>query len=290
MGIAATRVPAEAAFPEDGRRQAVRAFLMSRRARLRPSDVGLPETARRRTPGLRREEVAQLAGLSAEWYTHFEMAKAGGGFSARTVDAVARALRLNSAETRYLHGLVAETVLGDGTAAGVADPTLLEVIDGYRTGPAFVLNARMDVLAGNRFAAAVFGDLAGAAGDERNWLWFLEAHRHAIEDWELHARQAAATFRGSICEHAADATTGAFVERLLAASEVFRRTWFEHEVGAFDDAPPLAIAHPELGRLRFKLRVLSQSAPPTTHCWFLIPDDATTASAAYTRLRRDLER
>ena len=134
---------------------------MSRRARLRPSDVGLPETARRRTPGLRREEVAQLAGLSTEWYTMFEMAK-DTGVSQRTIDAVASALRLTPAEHRHLQQL-ATGVIAPISANHIVDPTLRDVLNGYATGPAMLLNVRMDVVAANPLATAIFGDLAHRA-------------------------------------------------------------------------------------------------------------------------------
>ncbi len=128
---------------------------MSRRARLQPADVGLPETGRRRTPGLRREEVAQLAGLSTEWYTLFEMAK-DSGVSARTVDAVAKALRLDAAETRHLHNLVSGEFKSHRTGpAAATDRSLVEVIGGFHAGHAMLLNARMDAL---EKAALIAGD------------------------------------------------------------------------------------------------------------------------------------
>jgi hypothetical protein len=260
---------------------------MSRRARLRPADVGLPETARRRTPGLRREEVAQLAGLSTEWYTLFEMAK-DTGVSSRTIDAVAKALRLSAAETRHLHNLVTGEVAPAPTAGpGAFDPTLLEVLEGYHAGPAMLLNTRMDVLASNRLAVAIFGDLAGAAGDENNWLWYLYTNHRLIDGWESQARQLTAAFRGAFCEHATDAAYTGLLERLLATSEAFRRYWSEHDVSLLDDAPPLTLTHPVYGPLRFTMRVLAQTGTATTYCCFLIPDDATAKAPAYRDLRRE---
>jgi hypothetical protein len=279
MGIAATRIPAVAggaasgADEEAARRQELRAFLMSRRARLQPADVGLPETGRRRTPGLRREEVAQLAGLSTEWYTLFEMAK-DIGVSRRTIDAVADALKLNPAERRHLHNLVTGAVPAEPAAADV-DPMLLGVLEGFRAGPAMLLNARMDVIAANALAEAIFGDLAAARGDAKNWLVYLYESHDLIEAWEAQARQVTATFRGAFCEHATDAAYSGLLERLLANSETFRRYWSEHEVGVLDDAPPLVLHHPLYGQLRFTMRVLAQTTAAGVYCCFLIPDAAT---------------
>jgi hypothetical protein len=292
MGIAATRIPAETARPADddaARRSELRAFLMSRRARLLPADVGLPETGRRRTPGLRREEVAQLAGLSTEWYTLFEMAK-DIGVSRRTVDAVADALKLNAAERRHLHNLVSGGPAGRDVVDPNVDPTLLDVLDGFQAGPAMLLNTRMDVIAANGLADAIFGNLAAAPDDAKNWLVYLYENHHLIDEWESQARQLTATFRAAYCEHSADAAYTALLERLLASSDTFRRYWSEHEVSLLDEVPPLVMRHPHYGPLRFTMRVLAQTAAVSGYCCFLVPDAATAAAPAYRDLRASVER
>lgn len=293
MGIAATRIASGPdvglASTDDSKRRAdLRAFLMSRRARLRPADVGLPETARRRTPGLRREEVAQLAGLSTEWYTLFEMAK-DTGVSHRTIEAVATALRLTPAEQKHLFQLATGT-LPAITRNQHVDPTLRDVLDGYHTGPAMLLNVRMDVVAANPLAIAVFGDLASAANDfEKNWLWYLFQNHHLIGEWESQARELTATFRASMCEHANDPAYMRLMNTLLETSETFRRFWNEHDVSELEDAPPLTLAHPTFGPLRFTMRVLAQpGATNAFYCCFLVPDEATTSAPAFRALRRSL--
>jgi hypothetical protein len=229
MGITATRLadgPGEAVLtPADDakRRQELRAFLMSRRARLQPADVGLPDTPRRRTPGLRREEVAQLAGLSTEWYTLFEMAK-DTGVSQRTIDAVSSALKLTPAEQKHLYQLATGTLPAMSPNQTV-DPTLRDVLDGYHTGPAMLLNVRMDVVAANALAKAIFGDLAAAPEYEQNWLWYLFENHHMIGEWESQARELTATFRASLCEHANDPAYNRLMNKLLETSETFRRFW-----------------------------------------------------------------
>jgi transcriptional regulator with XRE-family HTH domain len=294
MGIAATRIAAgpETAVldPEDDakRRRELRAFLMSRRARLRPADVGLPDTARRRTPGLRREEVAQLAGLSTEWYTLFEMAK-DTGVSQRTLDAVSTALKLTPAEQKHLYQLATGTLPAIAPDQTV-DPTLRDVLDGYHTGPAMLLNVRMDVVAANPLAVAIFGDLAAAPDFEQNWLWYLYENHHMIGEWESQARELTATFRASLCEHANDPAYSRLLNKLLETSETFRRFWAEHDVGELEDVPPLTMTHPTYGPLRFTMRVLAQpGATNAFYCCFLVPDEPTTNAPAYRDLRRSLE-
>jgi hypothetical protein len=258
---------------------------MSRRARLRPADVGLPETGRRRTPGLRREEVAQLAGLSTEWYTTFEMAK-DTGVSRRTIDAVAMALKLTPAEHKHLTSL-ATGELPLIARSQVVDPTLRMVLDGYASGPAMLLNVRMDVVAANPIAVAIFGDLASKDGFDQNWLWYLYQNHELIAEWESQARELTGTFRGSMCEYASDPGYASLLNHLLATSETFRRFWNDREVAELEDVPPLALTHPVYGQLRFTMRVLAQpGATNPFYVCFLVPDEATVASTAFQRLRR----
>jgi hypothetical protein len=279
-GVGPTSLTGSVDF-ETERRKELRAFLMSRRARLRPADVGLPETARRRTPGLRREEVAQLAGLSTEWYTLFEMAK-DLRVSTRTIDAVAKALRLNEAETRHLRNLVSGDVPRQApTASGEdVDPTLLAVLDGYTAGPALLLNSRMDVIAANHLAGWVFDDLVQAADDGKNLLWYLYTNHERISECEAQAYQITATFRGVFCQHATDQSYAALVRRLLAVSEPFRAYWESHDVSQPDESRPLTTKNAAYGTLRFTMRVLALSGAATMYCCFLIPDDESARALA----------
>jgi len=283
MGIAATRIALEPA-DEAGRRQALRGFLMSRRARLRPADVGLPETGRRRTPGLRREEVAHLAGLSTEWYTLFEMAK-DTGVSQRTIDAVAMALRLTPAEHKHLQ-LLATGVLPEMPPLQDVDPMLRALLNGYNYGPAMLLNVRMNVVAANALAVTIFGDLAAADGYQGNWLWYLFSHHAMIDEWEAQARELTAIFHGSMCERFKDPEYQELLKRLLETSESFRRFWNERDVSQLDQVPPLALMHPTHGQLRFTMRVLAQpNANNPFYMCFLVPDETTAQSDSFRRLQ-----
>jgi hypothetical protein len=211
------------------------------------------------------------------------------GVSQRTIDAVAAALRLTPAEHRHLH-VLATGVLPPISADQSVDPTLRDVLDGYHTGPAMLLNVRMDVVAANPLAVAVFGDLAAAHGFGRNWLWYLYENQRMIGEWESQARELTATFRGSMCEHANDPDYLRLMNALLETSETFRRFWNEHDVGELGSVPPLTLAHPTFGPLRFTMRVLAQpGATNAFYCCFLVPDDATANARAYRDLRSSLE-
>jgi hypothetical protein len=267
----------------------LRAFLMSRRARLQPADVGLPDTRRRRTPGLRREEVAVLAGLSTAWYTLFEMAKET-RVSRKALAAIARALKLSSAEARHL--AVLANAVGPASPAderAAADPVMQGILDGFRSGPALLLNDRTDVLAMNDIAIALFGNLREAPGDERNWLWVLFADRSRIENREDAARGLAAMFRATYCEHAQEPPYNELLDALLATSDAFARSWREHDVRPLEDVQPLVLDHPLFGALRFAFRALPAAGDSHARCCFLVPDEETTHSQAYARLVRALD-
>src|SRR4051794_30764154 len=174
------------------RRAELSEFLRTRRARLKPEDVGLPDFGRhRRVPGLRREELAQLAGVSVAYYTRLEQGN-GRNVSAEVLDSIARALRLTDAEHAHLTHLAKPKRHKKKPAARpqqvrAALRQLLEVMDGV---PAYVVGRRSEILAWNRMAAALFGDWAELPAAERNWarLVFLRPdYRELFVDWEQKA-------------------------------------------------------------------------------------------------------
>lgn len=278
----------EPAQPDAERKRELRAFLMSRRARLRPVDVGLPAIGRRRAPGLRREEVAELAGLSTAWYTMFEMAKET-RVSRKTLDGIARALKLSPSETRHLYVLAdAVTPAPVDRERQAADPVIRLILDGYRLGPALLLNDRTDVLAQNDIAVALFGDVSAAPGYARNWLWLLFADRLIVANWEEQARSLAAMFRATYCEHAAEPDYRELLDELLRTSDAFGRYWVEHDVTPLEAARPLVLEHPVYGELRFAFRALPVASESHARCCFLVPDDTTLHAAAYAQLLQSL--
>ncbi|WSQ11479.1 helix-turn-helix transcriptional regulator [Streptomyces sp. NBC_01231] len=217
------------------RRAELSEFLRTRRARLKPEDVGLPDFGRhRRVPGLRREELAQLAGVSVAYYTRLEQGN-GRNVSAEVLDAIARALRLTDAEHAHLTHLAKPKQHKKKPTARPqqvrgALQTLLDSMDGV---PAYIVGRRSDVLAWNRMAAAVFGDWAELPPAERNWarLVFLRPqYRDLFVDWEQKAIDIVCALRMDAGRHPDDPRLSALVGELSVKSEEFRRLWATHDV------------------------------------------------------------
>lgn len=236
------------------RRREAGDFLRSRRQRLAPADVGLPGGVRRRTPGLRREEVAMLAGVGTTWYTWLEQGRDVRP-SNEVLGALAAALKLDPAERRHLF------VLHDRPAPELRpagderiEAPLRRMLDSLTGQPAYVLGRRWDILAWNAAADAVFGPYARLEGDERNTLHLLfadPAHRRLLTDWEAVARASLAMFRADSARFAGDAGFERLVARLTRESEAFAAWWPRREV-----ARPLSghkrIDHPRAGRMVFE--------------------------------------
>ncbi|MFD3726504.1 helix-turn-helix domain-containing protein [Streptomyces sp. NPDC058671] len=212
-------------------------FLRSRRARLKPQDVGLPEYGRhRRVPGLRREELAQLAGVSVAYYTRLEQGH-GRNVSMEVLDAIARALRLSDTERAHLTHLAKPTVKKRQRAA-IARPqrvraSLTQLLDSLEGVPAFVLGRRLDILAWNRMARALIGDFAAWEPAERNMprMIFLDPNaRDLYVDWESKAVEVVSVLRLYAGCYPDDPLLLALVGELSVRSEEFRSLWAAHTV------------------------------------------------------------
>ncbi|MER6471317.1 helix-turn-helix domain-containing protein [Streptomyces collinus] len=217
------------------RRAELSEFLRSRRARLKPEDVGLPDFGRhRRVPGLRREELAQLAGVSVAYYTRLEQGN-GRNVSAEVLDSIARALRLSDAEHAHLTHLAKPKAHKKRPAARqqqvrAALCQLLDTMDGV---PAYVVGRRAEILAWNRMAAALFGDWGQLPAGDRNWarLVFLRPdYRELFVDWEQKAIDIVCALRMDAGCFPDDPRLSALVGELSVKSEEFRRLWATHDV------------------------------------------------------------
>ncbi|MFE0360394.1 helix-turn-helix transcriptional regulator [Streptomyces griseoaurantiacus] len=223
-------------MPPTVNRTELRDFLRSRRARVSPEDVGIPATVRRRTPGLRREEVAQLAGIGITWYTWLEQGRPI-NVSSQVLDAVARTLFLSAAEREHLYRL-AEVP----QPPAISDPPielpdhLDSVLGALDPLPAMLVDGRTDVLRWNRAYAALHPALVSAPPGRRNTLWQLFAapeEQPRIVNREEQAPEAVAGFRYRYSQNAGDPRWQDFVARLCTASPLFSRLWATHDV-----APP----------------------------------------------------
>ncbi|SNX63640.1 helix-turn-helix protein [Streptomyces sp. TLI_55] len=217
------------------RRAELSEFLRTRRARLKPEDVGLPDFGRhRRVPGLRREELAQLAGVSVAYYTRLEQGN-GRNVSAEVLDAIARALRLSDAEHAHLTHLAKpkqqkrkQTARTEQVRGALGQ--LLDAMDGV---PAYITGRRSDILVWNRMAAAVFGDWSELPPQERNWarLVFLRPeYRELFMEWDQKAYDMVSFLRMDAGCHPDDPRLAALVGELSVKSEDFRRLWATHDV------------------------------------------------------------
>lgn len=207
-------------------------FLRSRRERISPQEVGLPAGSRRRTPGLRREEVAALAGVGLSWYTWLEQGR-DISVSASFLDNLSRALRLDSAERRHLFLLAHQRLPAEPGQTWCTVPALIHRLMGeLPASPAYVLNLRWDVLAWNAAADQVFGFSARPA-EQRNLLWMLFTHaplRELFAPWEEQARQMLSSFRRDFVRATQATDIAALVKELEKASPDFRDWWPQQDI------------------------------------------------------------
>ncbi|MFF2813187.1 helix-turn-helix transcriptional regulator [Streptomyces sp. NPDC058000] len=233
------------------RRVELAAFLRSRRERITPEQVGLPRGTRRRTPGLRREEVAQLGAVGVTWYTWLEQGR-DIHVSPQVLDAVARALLLDRAERSHLFALAGAVDPLPGKECTGIPRALREIIDGLAPYPAAVHNSRFDILAYNTAYGQLMCDLDALPDEDRNCMWLAFTHpgwRAILVDREATVRTMTAKFRASMAEHIAEPGWKALVARLAEASPEFREIWAQHEV----ERPTSAVKvyrHPVVGVLQ----------------------------------------
>jgi len=239
--------------PAAVRRGELGTFLRSRRARITPDEVGLPRTGRRRTPGLRREELAFLAGISATWYTYLEQDRDVRP-SAQVLSALAVALRLTDAEREHLFSLAGssgpEAVdAGELLVAHVAPVPLL-----LQPNPAYITGAGYDVLAWNPAAAELFTSLTTPAGPEgvrpnlARWMFTDPASKQVLLDWEDVARDLLARLRTAAVRHRGDPRFTRLVEDLHAASPQVRAWWPRYDIRSSHSGTK-RLRHPRRGKL-----------------------------------------
>ncbi|MBZ4319147.1 helix-turn-helix transcriptional regulator [Streptomyces huiliensis] len=258
------------------RRAELGEFLRSRRARLRPAELGLPDYGgRRRVPGLRREELARLAGVSVDHYVRLEQGRTL-HFSEAVLDAVARALRLDAVEREHLYRLArpwSDADQPDGPApAQRVRPGLRRLLDSAEDVPAYVVGRNTDVLAWNRLAAALITDFGALPPRQRNLarLVFLdEGVRGLYADWRGKASDVAAYLRLDAGRHPDDPATAALLAELSADSPEFREAWAEHRLKDKTHGRYVYL-HPVVGELDLGFETLR------------LPDDPDQALIAHT--------
>ena len=221
------------AIKSAARRKEFGEFLRSRRERLLPAEVGLRGGGRRRTPGLRREEVSLLAGVGTTWYTWLEQGRDVRA-SVEVLQAVADTLRLNQTERHHLFSLHGKSLPGmEAKDIETVPASVQRMLDSLQAQPAYVLGRRWDILAWNQAAVAVFGDFGKLSKEERNVMFMLFAnadHRKLLLDWEEVARASLAFFRIDSAKHSGDPEFVSLIDVLTRRSRAFRTWWPKHEV------------------------------------------------------------
>jgi len=234
-------------------------FLLTRRHRLRPADVGLPEVGRRRTPGLRRQEVAQLAGMSVDYYIRLEQAR-GPHPSRQVLAALARALMLTGDEREYLFRVAGESPPPTARPSREVSPGIRNLIDSMPEIPAYVVDAKYDVLAWNTLATHFIGDLSVFAEPDRNMIRWIFRQPAAAAPWSnsdavRFTRSMVADLRSSYARYPADPGISGLVTELLGSSPRFAEIWADQDV---ETRRPLLkrFEHPQAGPLEFECQVL----------------------------------
>ncbi|MFD2764345.1 helix-turn-helix transcriptional regulator [Micromonospora eburnea] len=267
------------------RRDELAGFLRTRRARLRPAEVGLPEGVRRRTPGLRRQEVAQLAGMSIDYYIRLEQGR-GPHPSRQVLAALARALLLGRDERAYLFRIAGASPPEPIGPSREVPPGLRHLLDAMTETPAYLVDAAYEVLAWNRLATWFVGELSAVPAEERNMIRAMfgravpESHWNDPEALRF-ARTAVADLRAAYGRYPADPAIAGLVTELLGVSPRFAALWAEHEVG--ERRPTVKrVPHPELGPLEFECRVLH--VPETDQRLIVyVPAPGSPTAAAFRR-------
>ena len=264
-------------------------FLRRTRERVHPSDVGLPEGPRRRTPGLRREEVAQVSGMSADYYMRLEQARSPQP-STQMLAALARALRLRDDGRAHLYLLAGHRPPAGPVAGPEIGPTLRYLLEQMRDTPLQVTSDLGDLLAQNAAAEALFGCACTVEGENRNlaWSWFTRARtREAFptDEWKQASRCHVADLRAAVARRGNDPASTALVRRLLAHSAEFTELWSEHEVRV-RRGTVLRLRHPRIGEIELAAEVLLTPAEDQrVHVFTPVPGSGSETLAALAQLR-----
>ncbi len=259
-------------------------FLQARRALLTPDAAGIPAYGRRHVPGLRREELAQLAGVSVDYYVRLEQGRAAHP-SAEVLDAIARALQLDEVERAHMHQLATPSPARRRTPARErVAPGLAQLLAAMENVPAIVIGRRMDVLAWNRLAAALMGASGWLTPDRPNLarMMFLDAGcRDLYADWERHARETVGYLRHCAGRYPDDPGIAALVGELSVKSEPFARWWADHLVREKASGTK-RYHHPIVGELTLNFETL---VPPGAPDQAMITYVAEPGSESETALR-----
>ncbi|MFD5425134.1 helix-turn-helix domain-containing protein [Streptomyces sp. NPDC127084] len=253
-------------------------FLRARRAQQRPEDTGLTVTGRRRVPGLRREEVALLAGVSADYYMRLEQGRERHP-SPQVLDAIARALRLGEPAVAHLHRLAAPGGRqGLPSRSERISPPLLRLIDGWTDTPAFVLSPTLDFLARNRLADALFAGFT-QRGDLLRMVFLDPAAQDFFRDWDRAAAASVAALRQTAGTEPGNPRLERLVDELCAGNGEFRKLWDRHDVQG-KETETKRLRHPVVGDLELYAQVFTVTGAPALQLVVYQPEPGSSSAAA----------
>jgi hypothetical protein len=259
------------------RRAELSEFLKARRARLSPEDVGLPPAPRRRTPGLRREEVALLSGLGVTWYTWLEQGRPINA-SSQVLDAVARTLKLDRVEREHLYRLAEATPLRSWAASTVIPDSVRDVVRGLDPLPAALINSRFDVIESNDGHRSLFKDWHSMPCVHKNLLWCCVTEPRAPElfiNYDEEIPYLVARLRAAYGRHIGDPEWEEDIRRLSELSPEFAELWARHEV-AEPSVRVQRLKHPEVGEMTFFRTELDVAGTPDLRITVHTPHDEET--------------
>jgi transcriptional regulator with XRE-family HTH domain len=251
-------------------------FLKSRRARISPASAGIPNRGRRRTPGLRREEVADLAAVGVTWYTWLEQGR-DIRVSVDALNRIAAALRLEPAERTHLFRLAGHAAPAQKSASDLLSPRLQRVLDAWDPYPAHITGRRRDVLAWNK-AGDLIHKWTELPIDRRNILWSLfmvPSARHLHADWAQAVPLSVAALRAEAGHHLGDPDYRLLIDELIGASQEFAALWGRQDVRGREGGAK-HFNHPQLGRLGFEYTPFEIPEQPSMRLYLFTPTDERT--------------
>jgi len=259
-------------------REELASFLRSRREATDPVSVGLRPGSRRRTPGLRREELAQLSGISVTWYTWLEQGRHI-SVSRQVIESLARVLRMAPAEREHLFTVAGLALPAQASGPPVVDDTLRRLVEALDPNPAFVVNPWWDLLTYNQAYSVLHGGLDARPPAERNVLWLffaIDPARSLIVNWLDEARQLVGQLRAHLAQYPDDPRGPELVATLEAASPKFAELWQEHGTARFRNYRK-GYQHPAAGPLSLDYIKLAAASDDQQHLTVLLPADQATA-------------
>ncbi|MFS2225804.1 helix-turn-helix transcriptional regulator [Pantoea sp. B65] len=272
----------DASLTEKSNRLQLGEFLRRRRESLDPNRLGLPRMRSRRTPGLRREEVAQLADVGVTWYTWLEQGRDIKA-SAKTLAAIALALQCNETETSHLLRLAGyqQPAVRAAKACAKVSAHCQMILDALDPLPAIIQNQRFDILAYNSAWCRLMNiDLTTIAAEERNCIWLAFNHsgwRRTMVDWDEVMPHMVALFRAQMGEHPGEPEWENMLARLMASSEEFRQTWQRYELKGFENR----VRHflrPDVGRMALRQNNWWSTPQNGDRLLVYVPDDEESAA------------